>query len=156
METILLNQFSEFIEKQDILIKLTESQMLHSYRYSEIGVIIAVGSLESPNVTEIAKVLKMTKGAVSKITKRLADKGVIEMYNLPDNNQKVFFRLTEKGESLFREHEKRHRLWVDRDIQFLNWFPKEELEKISLFMNQYNEYLGHKIQELSKENQEEL
>ena len=97
MKTELLEQLSEFIEKQDILIKLTENERLHSYRYSEVGVIIAVGDLEEPNVTEISKALKMTKGAVSKITKRLTSKNVIKSYMRPDNNQKVYFTLTEKG-----------------------------------------------------------
>lgn len=151
MKTNLLNQFSEFIEKQDILIKLTESEKLHSYRYSEIGVIIAIGTLKSPNVTEIARKQKMTKGAVSKITKRLAAKGDIEIYSLPDNNQKVFFKLTEKGRVLFEEHEKRHTMWLQRDLQFLDQFSDSDLEKISCFMDCYNEYLGEKIQEINKE-----
>lgn len=152
MKKILLAQFSEFMEKQDILIKLTESEKLHTYRYSEIGVIITIGTLDIPNVTEISKAAKMTKGAVSKIAKKLMSKSVIEAYSLPDNNQKVCFRLTEKGKDLLCEHEKRHTLWVERDIQFLSQFSMEELDKISQFMNQYNEYLEVKIQEMSKGN----
>lgn len=151
---ILLNQFSEFIEKQDILIKLTESQKLHAYRYSEIGVIIAAGSLPSPNVTEIAKKLRMTKGAVSKIAKSLIAKNVIETYSLPDNNQKVFFKLTNIGEELFQEHEKRHAKWIDRDMRFLNQFVDKDLEKFSSFMEKYNTYLQQKIEEISKNSRE--
>ena len=154
MKTELLEQLSEFIEKQDILIKLTENERLHSYRYSEVGVIIAVGDLEEPNVTEISKALKMTKGAVSKITKRLTSKNVIKSYMRPDNNQKVYFTLTEKGKVLYAEHEKRHAMWVDRDMQFLKQFSDTDLERFSFFMEKYNAYLEQKIEKISKNNRE--
>ncbi|WP_394903307.1 MarR family transcriptional regulator [Clostridium butyricum] len=154
MQTDILNQFSEFIEKQDVLCKLTESQKLHAYSYSEIGIIKAIGNLENPNVTEIANSLKITKGAISKNTKKLMSKGVIETYTIPNNKQKIFFKLTQIGETLFQEHEKRHILWVERDYQFLNQFSAKQLEKISSFMDLYNKYLEQKIQELSKDNKE--
>ena len=76
----LLNQFAEFLEKQDMLSKLTENEKLHSYGYSEIHVIAAIGDLEEPNVTALAKTLRLTKGAVSKITKRLISSNVIEAW----------------------------------------------------------------------------
>ena len=35
------------------------------------------------------------------------------------NNQKIFFKLTDKGQQLYEEHEKRHNLWLERDNAFL-------------------------------------
>lgn len=154
MRKELLEQFSEFIEKQDILIKLTENESLHSYRYSEVGVIIAVGNLKEPNVTEIAKASKMTKGAVSKITKRLMSRNVIKSFMHPDNNQKIYFELTEIGQDLYAEHEKRHKMWVERDMQFLNQVPGDDLERFLCFMEKYNAYLEQKIEEFSNKDRE--
>ena len=128
----LLNQFAEFLEKQDMLSKLTENEKLHSYGYSEIHVIAAIGDLEEPNVTALAKTLRLTKGAVSKITKRLISSNVIEAYTVPDNRQKIFYRLLEKGRFLYEEHEKRHKLWLERDRQFLSQFTELQLDFQSL------------------------
>ena len=69
MKDNLLNLFAEYLEKQDALSKLTEHEKLHEYGYSEIHVVAAIGDLQNPNVTSIAKHMKMTKGAVSKIIK---------------------------------------------------------------------------------------
>ncbi len=149
MEKNILEYFSEFLEKQDMLCKLTESQKLHNYGYSEIHTIRAIHDLPQPNVTAIAEYLKLTKGAISKITKKLISQGLIDTYMLADNNQKIFFSLKEKGEDLYREHEKRHSLWQERDNIFLASFSKQELENITFFMKKYNNYLEKQIDELS-------
>ncbi|EGT3616060.1 MarR family transcriptional regulator [Clostridium perfringens] len=146
----LLKQFAEFLEKQDMLSKLTESEKLHNYGYSEIHVVAAIGDLESPNVTEIARTLKMTKSAVSKITKKLISSNVIEAYTIPDNKQKIFFKLSDIGKFLYEEHDKRHKLWLERDNQFLNQFSKKQLNEISEFMELYNNYLEKQIEELGE------
>jgi DNA-binding MarR family transcriptional regulator len=148
LNTQLLNQFKEYLEKQDALNKLTESQKLNDFGYSEIHTITAIGDLENPNVTGIAKELKMTRGAISKTTKKLISKGLIEPYEIPENKQKVFFKLTETGKELYREHDKRHKEWEERDLQFLNQFSTEQLENISLFMTSYNTYLASRIKNI--------
>ena len=131
-----------------MLSKLTENEKLHSYGYSEIHVIAAIGDLEEPNVTALAKTLRLTKGAVSKITKRLISSNVIEAYTIPDNRQKIFYRLLEKGRFLYEEHEKRHKLWLERDRQFLSQFTELQLEEFSKFMSSYNGYLEEQIRQL--------
>lgn len=146
----LLKQFAEFLEKQDMLSKLTESEKLHNYGYSEIHVVAAIGDLESPNVTEIARTLKMTKSAVSKITKKLISSNVIEAYTIPDNKQKIFFKLSDIGKFLYEEHDKRQKLWLERDNQFLIQFSKKQLNEISEFMELYNNYLEKQIEELGE------
>lgn len=149
MQNDLLAQLSEFLTKQDILCKLTESQKLHQYSYSEIHTIHAIGTLASPNITEIANALKMTRSAICKISKKLAKKGLIETYMLPDNKQKVFLKLTPQGEILFFEHKKRHDLWIERDGKFLAQFTNTQLNDFVLFMTIYNQYLEQQIQMLS-------
>lgn len=112
MNDNLLNLFAEYLEKQDALSKLTEHEKLHEYGYSEIHAVVAIGDLQNPNVTSIAKHMKMTKGAISKIIKRLLSAKVIQAYQLENNKQKVFYSLTEKSKFLYDEHKKRHELWL--------------------------------------------
>ena len=148
MNKELLEQFAEFLEKQDLLSKLTEHEKLHGYGYSDIHVVAAIGDLPEPNVTAIADHLNLTKGAVSKITKRLQKAGVIDAYQRAENQQKIFFRLTKDGRFLYEEHDKRHRLWLERDNAFLENYPTEKRQEILTFMTEFNQYLETKIKDL--------
>ena len=78
----LLQEIALMLEHQDMLSKLTESQCLDEYGYSETHCIDNIGRLELPNVTKIAEQMQMTRGAISKMTKKLLAKGLIEKYTL--------------------------------------------------------------------------
>ncbi|HJB15831.1 MAG TPA: MarR family transcriptional regulator [Candidatus Blautia excrementipullorum] len=147
MKDKLLNLFAEYLEKQDALSKLTDHEKLHEYGYSEIHVVAAIGDLQNPNVTSIAKHMKMTKGAVSKIIKRLLSADVIKSYQHEDNKQKIFYSLAEKGRFLYDEHKKRHELWLQRDRRFLDKYSEKQLELIRKFMVDFNLYLQEQIDE---------
>lgn len=97
MNLELMNLFAKYMEKQEILAKLTEDEKQHGYNYSEIHTIAAIGDLGNPNVTNIANSMQVTRGAISKITKKLQGQNLIEACQLDGNRQKIFFRLTELG-----------------------------------------------------------
>jgi DNA-binding MarR family transcriptional regulator len=148
MNTELMNLFVRYMEKQEILSKLTEDEKLHGYNYSEIHTIAAIGDLQEPNVTNIAKRMHVTRGAISKITKRLLSQNLIEAYQQSGNNQKIFFRLTEAGQYLYDEHEKRHNLWLKRDDAFIKQFDNDTLKLVEAFMTKFNNYLEIQISAL--------
>ena len=148
MNTELMNLFVRYMEKQEILSKLTEDEKLHGYNYSEIHTIAAIGDLQEPNVTNIAKRMHVTRGAISKITKRLLSQNLIEAYQQSGNKQKIFFRLTEAGQYLYDEHEKRHNLWLKRDDAFIKQFDNDTLKLVEAFMTEFNNYLEIQISAL--------
>lgn len=152
MNDNLLNLFAEYLEKQDALSKLTEHEKLHEYGYSEIHTIVAIGDLQNPNVTSIAQHMKMTKGAISKIIKRLLSANVIKTYQFENNKQKIFYSLTKKGKFLYDEHKKRHELWLQRDRHFLDRYSESQLEFIQNFMVDFNLYLQEQIDEKGGQN----
>ncbi|MHB8072679.1 winged helix DNA-binding protein [Desulfosporosinus fructosivorans] len=47
---------------------------------------------------------EMTRGAISKITKKLTSKDAISSYQKEDNRKEVYFRLTDYGELLYKKH----------------------------------------------------
>ena len=149
----LLKEIALMLEHQDMLSKLTESQCLDEYGYSETHCIDNIGRLELPNVTKIAEHMQMTRGAISKMTKKLLAKGLIEKYTLETNKKEIYFRLTEQGMVLFREHEKRHKQWEKRDMQFLDRFSKDEIAVIMKFMKEFNEHLETQIEHYTTEGQ---
>jgi DNA-binding MarR family transcriptional regulator len=148
VNTELMNLFVKYMEKQEILSKLTEDEKLHGYNYSEIHTIAAIGDLEEPNVTNIANHMNVTRGAISKITKRLLAQNLIEAYQQDGNKQKIFFRLTESGQFLHDEHEKRHNLWLKRDDAFIKQFDGKTVKQVEEFMRAFNDYLEAQIAEL--------
>lgn len=148
MNTELMNLLVKYMEKQEILSKLTEDEKLHGFNYSEIHTIAAIGDLDDPNVTNIANHMNVTRGAISKITKKLLKQNLIEAYQRDGNKQKVFFRLTESGQFLYDEHEKRHNLWLKRDDAFIKQFDAKTVEQVETFMRAFNDYLESQITEL--------
>jgi len=148
-QELLLKEISLMLERQDMLSKLTESSCLDEYGYSETHCIDFIGRLELPNVTKVAEHMGMTRGAISKMTKKLLAKGLIEKYTLETNKKEVYFKLTDQGKLLFDEHAKRHRLWEKRDMEFLSKYRKEEVDVVYRFMREFNGYLEGQIEELS-------
>ena len=151
MDKRIIELLAEHLEKQDLLSKLTEKEFLHGYGYSEIHCIDAIGRLDLPNVTKIASYLKMTRGAISKITKKQISEGLIESYSLEDNKKEIYFRLTMEGKKLFDEHEQRHEIWEKRDSYFFSKYSPEKLAEICAFFEEFNAYLGEQIELLSKD-----
>ena len=94
--------------------------------------------------------MRMTRGAISKMTKKLLARGLIEKYTLETNKKEIYFRLTAEGQTLFDEHAKRHRLWEKRDMEFLARYPKEKLDTVCTFMQEFNAYLETQIRTLAE------
>lgn len=148
-QEMLLKEIALMLERQDMLSKLTESQCLDAYGYSETHCIDFIGRLELPNVTKIAEHMGMTRGAISKMTKKLLAKGLIEKYTRVENKKEIYFQLTNQGEELFMEHDKRHKRWEKRDMEFLSGYSKEEVGMVHKFMKEFNHYLEEQIEELA-------
>lgn len=149
-QEILLKEIALMLERQDMLSKLTENQCLDEYGYSETHCIDFIGRLELPNVTKVAEHMGMTRGAISKMTKKLLAKGLIEKYTLETNKKEIYFKLTEQGQLLFDEHEKRHQKWEKRDMEFLERYPKEEVQILNKFMKEFNSYLEEQIETIAE------
>lgn len=146
----LLDGFKELYEKQDILRKLTTTGILDEYGFSEIHCIDLIGRLEYSNVTKLANALNMTRGAISKITKKLISKDAIVSYQKQDNKKEIYFQLTDYGQLLYKKHKINHELWERRDEAFFELFDENNKEVIINFLNKFNCYLEHKIQEMSE------
>ncbi len=148
----ILKQLKKINEKQNELAKLVSKQILYEYSCSELDCITSIGNNAAPNVTKISKELKMTRGAISKITKRMLEKGAIESYMLDFNKKEIYFRLTELGKHIFNEHESWHEDFEKRSNFFFEKYSEDELNLIKEFMDTYSAYVDSKIDSLNKKN----
>ncbi|MDW2797347.1 MarR family transcriptional regulator [Clostridium boliviensis] len=123
-------------------------ESLMAYNPSEIHCIAYIGEDMDSNVTKLAESFDMTRGAISKLTKKLINKGLIESYQRADNKKEVYFKLTSQGKKIYNIHEDIHREFKDRDQPFFNQVTEEQLDVILDFANKYNTHLDAEIMKL--------
>ncbi|MFH2126770.1 MAG: MarR family transcriptional regulator [Pseudomonadota bacterium] len=66
---------------------------------AEIQPIETIGRNRGINITGLARLLVVTKGAVSQTVKRLEERGYVTKFKAPDNDKEVLLKLTAKGKA---------------------------------------------------------
>ena len=74
----------------------------------DIHLIGTVGNNPGINVTEIARIHKITKSAVSQAMKKLVSRGLVHRFQVPENRKEVLFELTDTGRAAFNAHRAFH------------------------------------------------
>lgn len=121
-------------------------EALSGYKPSEIHCIEAINEIEGANVTKIAESLYMTRGAISKLTKKLLQKELIESYRKPENKKEIYFRLTNKGKSINDIHNSLHTEFSKRDKHVFDEITDSQFEDILLLLEKYNKHLDNEIE----------
>ena len=96
--------FRDVYNKIVFLNKFKMEDSLKGYKSSEIHCIEYIERNEDSNVTKLAESFYVTRGAISKLTKKLIKKGLIESYQKPDNQKEIYFRLTSQGKAINKVH----------------------------------------------------
>ena len=111
---------------------------------SEIHTIEAIGKNSGINITELAKKLCITKGAVSQMITKLKNRGFINKVRSVDNDKEVLLILTNKGEKAFDGHEKFHNAMNVDLTDYLSDIKKEQIDwlktafdKVEFYIDQY-------------------
>ncbi|MHB8063830.1 MAG: MarR family transcriptional regulator [Ruminiclostridium sp.] len=118
---------------------------LKGYKSSEVHCIDYIGRNADSNVTKLAEAFYMTRGAISKITKKLIQKGVIESYQKPDNKKEIYFRLTEQGKVIYEIHDELHKEFRERDKAVFEQVTEEQFDIMLSFVERYRRHLDAEI-----------
>jgi DNA-binding MarR family transcriptional regulator len=70
---------------------------------SQFDVIATLGDTDGLTCAELSQATLVTKGTLTGVLDRLADKGLIRRLPVKDDRRSVRIRLTEKGDALFRK-----------------------------------------------------
>lgn len=135
--------FELFTEFNEISFKKTYNNL----NINEVHTIDFIGKNDKINVTQINNRLKITKGGVTKITKKLIDKGYIYSYQLANNKKEKYFKLTEKGTEIFVKHIEIHKKSIENDALILNNFDDNEKLIINEFLDILKNDLENKLEE---------
>lgn len=150
-EQAILDGFSAMWNKLQALMAAEEKVIRYDVSPSEVHCIVMIDQLENPNVTTLARELRMTRGGVSKLTARLIRMKAIERYQREGNKKEVLFRLTPKGEEIKRQHEELHRKRIERDRAVYEALSEAEKNSILRFICLYNEHLDRELEKLGIE-----
>jgi len=131
------------VEKLYKTLKLFTWEMEASWDYgagfpmshSEIHLVDTIKEHEGAKASCLAASLGLTNGAVSKGTKKLLDKGLIEEYKLPENRKEVFFRLTPLGEKAYRGHRKHHDKMDSVFSEYMAGVSEKDLQTVCNFFD---------------------
>lgn len=137
--------FRDLFNKMAWLNKNKMEDSLKGHKPSEVHCIECIGRNADSNVTKLAESLYMTRGAISKITKKLMGKGMIESYQKPDNKKEVYFRLTEQGKVIYKIHEELHNEFKERDKAVFEQVTEEQFDMMLSFMEKYSRHLDAEI-----------
>lgn len=76
---------------------------------TELHVISIIGENSNINGIKIAQEMKITRGGISKIVTNLVKKGLITSYQDGTNQKKVYYKLTQLGETFNKNHNQWHK-----------------------------------------------
>ena len=109
---------------------------------SEIHTIVAIGENPGSNMTEIARIMDITKGGVQKFTKKLLAKDLIFKTHLPDNKKEVIFGLTKRGNIAFKMHEDFEQRRFGKIYDTMDAMDTKELQVLEDFLTKLNKILN--------------
>ncbi|MDD3249842.1 MAG: MarR family transcriptional regulator [Smithellaceae bacterium] len=107
-------------------------QKLHP---SEIHMIHGIGRRPDINVTELAKFLGITKGAVPKMIKKLTSKGLVKSLKSAKNGKEVCLRLTDEGKKAHKGYLQYHKKRGKLIQRYYNRLTEEEIRIITETLN---------------------
>lgn len=144
-EEQVMNGFRELYNKMVWLNKDKMEEGLKGFKSSEVHCIEYIENNADSNVTQLAEAFYVTRGAISRMTKKLIQKGLIESYQKSENKKEIYFRLTEQGKEIYRIHEDLHKEFQERDKTVFEQVTEEEFDSIISFVEKYSRHLDAEI-----------
>ncbi|GED50477.1 MarR family transcriptional regulator [Carnobacterium maltaromaticum] len=141
--------FRELYDKMSWLNRRKMEDSLKGYTSSEVHCMEYIEKNKDSNVTKLADSFYMTRGAISKLTKKLIKKELIESYQKSDNKKEIYFRLTEKGREVYDIHEKLHNEFSERDKVVFEQVTDEQFNSMLQFVELYSQHLDKEIKKVT-------
>ncbi|MDR3271691.1 MAG: MarR family transcriptional regulator [Peptococcaceae bacterium] len=144
----LFRGFRDVVNKIEWLNKQKMDECLKGNKSSEVHCIEYIGKNADPNVTTLAESFYMTRGAISKVTKKLIHKGIITSYQKPDNKKEIYFKLTQQGQEIYQTHEELHQEFQERDKPVFAQVTESQFDSMLTLVEKYRQHLDAEIKKL--------
>ena len=113
---------------------------------TEVHCIHWIGTLDHANVTKVSNEMGMTRGAISKICKKLLKKNFIESYQEPENNKNIYFRIADGGKKIFEAHKITHNRAFGEKLNIVGRYDADEQAIILRFLMDINGLVEAKLE----------
>lgn len=140
-----MNGLWNLFNKKMWLESLQFKNALKDYTPSEIHCIDYISKNENCNVKRLAEAFFMTRSAISKLTKKMINKGLIYNYQKPDNKKEVYFKLTPLGIKISKIHDDLHTEFELRDKTVFDQLTESDYYSLNRFADIYNQHLDEEI-----------
>lgn len=145
-EKIISIIFNNVTERHGIINSLEEMKFISEHNALEVHCIEFIEKISDPNVTKLSKAFHMTRGAISKLAKRLIKAGVVETYQKPENKKEIYYRITERGREIYLKHETLHQNRIDRDILFFSQLSDAEKDSLISIFDKFDKHLKSELE----------
>lgn len=135
--TNIINSLTKIQERSDMF-RHGREVVFDNITLAEVHCVDRIGTISYANVTKLANAMEMTRGAISKMSKKLLNKGLIGSFQRPENNKEIYFRLTGRGHEVFCEHQKCHSQAIQEKTAILETYSEYEQSVIVRFLNDIN------------------
>lgn len=139
-ESLMVHLFHRYLELSKKTYEYYEGISLYP---SEIHTIEYIAINIKTNLTDIARAMGLTKGAISKMMSKLIKMDIVKQYKDINNQKEKYFDLTELGVKVFDGHKKYHEA-MDKKIE--NHFlarPQQEKQAVLDFLKVYLEEMNN-------------
>ncbi|MGO4789271.1 MarR family winged helix-turn-helix transcriptional regulator [Paenibacillus sp. 2KB_20] len=146
--------FNRVSERHNLIKTMEEKKykFIRENTFMEVHCIDFIEKMKDANVTKLANTFQVTRGAISKVTKRLIEMGAIERYQSPDNKKEIYFKLTDIGREIYWEHEKMHQTRIERDSGFFSQLSDEEKDNLIQILNKIYGQIAEELKNLGMDN----
>ncbi len=136
---VLIKSLLSVAEELDVEIKNTDGT-LRNFTVNQMHCIDYIDKLQNPNVTKLSRALRLTRGGVSRLLKRLIGQAAVTTYTSDSNKKEIYYCLTPLGKKVCIAHEHLHRACHKYDSQFFKQFTAQEQETAVRFIKKYIEH----------------
>ncbi len=149
--SLILNRVSE---RHQLIKEIEEKKyrFMSENTFLEVHCIDFIGINPDSNVTRLSNAYRVTRGAISKTTKKLLEDGAIEKYQKPENKKEIYFKLTDIGRKIYVDHEKLHQTRIEQDRIFFQNLNEEEKDQLIMSLNKIYQQISVELKNLGLEN----
>ena len=141
LSTILLRVMNKIVRNEKTPRRFGSDILLHP---SEIHTIMFIGDHEGVHLSELARIMGVTRGAVSQSVAKLEKKGLVAKTGDPSNNLKMVPALTKMGRVAYWAHEQHHE---EMDADLFDFIKRLSEEQVAVI----EDFLGH-IEQMADKN----
>ncbi|WKY43689.1 MarR family transcriptional regulator [Eubacteriaceae bacterium ES2] len=119
---------------------------------SEIHALEALNKNSGQSISELARTLGITRGAVQKLSVKLEEKGYLRRTASVIDSRTICLELTEQGQSAGHGHRTFHKKMMAEVMAAINLFDESELNKTINVFDVIEKYFDLQIKEAKSEN----